>query len=84
MKIKSDYANVEVTTLIIPDENDSEDEICNLSKFIAAIDPNIPLHLSRFFPCYKMQDKSATEVSKVYRLAEIARESLQYVYEGNC
>lgn len=82
--LAAEFCHVEVTTLIIPDENDSEDEIRNLSKFIASIDSNIPLHLSRFFPCYKMQDKSATEVSKVYHLAEIARESLKYVYEGNC
>lgn len=82
--LTAEFSHIEVTTLIIPDENDSEDEIRNLSKFIASIDPNIPLHLSRFFPCYKMQDKSATQVSKVYHLAEIARESLKYVYEGNC
>lgn len=76
--------HVEVTTLIIPGENDSEEEIYSLSKFIAGIDKNMPLHISRFFPCYKMQDKKPTEVKKVYKLADIARKNLNFVYEGNC
>jgi pyruvate formate lyase activating enzyme len=77
-------SHVEVTTLIIPDENDRVEEIESLSKFIAGINVNIPLHISRFFPCYKMQDKNPTEVKKVYKLADIARKNLNYVYEGNC
>lgn len=80
----SKKSHVEITTLIIPGENDSEDEIRELSEFIAEIDYTIPLHLSRFFPCYKMSHKKATEVGSVYNLAKIARESLDYVYEGNC
>ncbi|WP_019230396.1 AmmeMemoRadiSam system radical SAM enzyme [Sedimentibacter sp. B4] len=80
----AESSHVEVTTLIIPDENDKEEEIENLSKFIAGIDVNMPLHISRFFPCYKMQDKNSTEVEKVYKLADIARKKLNYVYEGNC
>lgn len=82
--LAAESSHVEVTTLIIPDENDSEEEIENLSKFIAGIDVNMPLHISRFFPCYKMQDKNPTEVEKVYKLADIARINLNYVYEGNC
>lgn len=82
--LAAESSHVEVTTLIIPDENDSEEEIENLSKFIAGIDVNMPLHISRFFPCYKMQDKNPTEVEKVYKLADIARKNLNYVYEGNC
>jgi len=82
--LAAESSHVEVTTLIIPDENDSVEEIENLSKFIAGIDVNMPLHISRFFPCYKMQDKNPTEVEKVYKLADIARKNLNYVYEGNC
>lgn len=82
--LAAESSHVEVTTLIIPDENDSVEEIENLSKFIAGIDVNMPLHISRFFPCYKMQDKNSTEVEKVYKLADIARKNLNYVYEGNC
>lgn len=84
--------HVELTTLIIPGENDSEDEIRRMSKWIAGLkdkDGNvmggdISLHISRFFPRFHMTDRDATEVKKVYRLAEIARENLKYVYTGNC
>lgn len=84
--------HVELTTLIIPGENDSEDEIRRMSKWIAGlkdkdgnvIGGDIPLHISRFFPRFHMTDRDATEVKKVYRLAEIAREELRYVYTGNC
>ncbi len=84
--------HVELTTLIIPGENDSEDEIRRMSKWIAGlkdkdgnvIGGDIPLHISRFFPRFHMTDRDATEVRKVYRLAEIAREELRYVYTGNC
>lgn len=82
--LSSKSCHVEITTLIIPGENDGEDEIRNLSEFIASINPDIPLHLSRFFPCYKMRDKSPTDIALIYRLAETARETLRYVYEGNC
>ena len=76
--------HVEVTTLVIPDENDSEEEMDALSSWLASIDPSIPLHISRFFPHWKMNDRGATPVKIVYALAEIARKHLQYVYEGNC
>ncbi len=76
--------HVEVTTLIIPGENDSEEEMRSLSAWLTRIDRNIPLHISRFFPRYKMTDRDATPVKAVYSLADIARENLKYVYEGNC
>ena len=44
----------------------------------------IPLHISRFFPRFHMEDRSPTDVALVYRLAEVARERLRYVYTGNC
>lgn len=77
-------SHVELTTLIIPGENDSEEEIEHLSQWIATVNPEIPLHISRFFPRYKMVNKEATSVRKVYALAEIARRHLKYVYTGNC
>ena len=84
--IKAAYnnAHIEITTLIIPGENDSEEEIASLSDFIASIDKEIPLHISRFFPCYEMKDKKPTDIKKVYALAKTARRKLKYVYEGNC
>lgn len=84
IKLASNYSHVEITTLVIPGENDSEDEIREISEYIASINPDIPLHISRFFPGYKMNDKKPTEIKHIYHLADIARESLKYVYEGNC
>jgi len=51
---------VEITTLVIPGENDSEDELSNIAKFIASVDKNIPWHVSRFHPDYKFTDYSPT------------------------
>ena len=82
--IASEHCHVEVTTLLIPGENDSEVEIRALARWLAGIDPNIPLHLSRFFPRYRLTDRPPTPVGTVHRLADIARESLRWVYEGNC
>ena len=77
-------SHVEVTTLVIPGLNDSEGEIAALARWLAGVGPDIVLHLSRFFPCYHMMDRQATPVGTVYRLAEVARESLEFVYTGNC
>ena len=84
--------HVELTMLIVPGMNDSEEEMRELTDWISGLtdkDGNtignkIPLHISRFFPRYKMTDRSATDVGKIYSLAEIAREKLEYVYTGNC
>ncbi|HEY5556863.1 AmmeMemoRadiSam system radical SAM enzyme [Acetobacterium sp.] len=84
IKLASKSNHVEVTTLIVPGENDSDEEIRSLSQWLGSIRPDIPLHLSRFFPTYHMTDRNPTEVASVYALAEIARESLEYVYVGNC
>lgn len=84
--------HVELTTLVVPNENDSEGEMREISSWIASLtDSNgsnigrdIPLHISRFFPRFKMIDRGATDVSLVYHLADVARERLNYVYTGNC
>ena len=86
------HCHVELTTLIVPGENDSEDEMREMTEWIAGltdadgnrIGDNVPLHISRFFPRFHMTDRSATDVRLVYRLAETARERLRYVYTGNC
>ena len=82
-------SHVELTTLIIPGENDSEEEMRRMCEWICSLSGivpgnKIPLHISRFFPRFHMTDRNATSVSKVYRLAEVAAEQLQYVYTGNC
>ena len=84
--------HVELTTLIIPGENDSEDEMREMTSWIAGLrggngdimGKEIPLHISRFFPRFHMTDRGATDVRLIYRLADIAREKLRYVYTGNC
>ena len=86
------FCHVELTTLIIPGENDSDEEMEQLSSWVAGlkdgagktIGHEIPLHISRFFPRFKMQDRKATDVRLVYHLADVARKNLKYVYTGNC
>lgn len=80
--------HVELTTLIVPGENDGEDEMRALSEWVSRLKnpdgEDVPLHISRFFPRFHMRDREATDVRLVYRLANIARENLKYVYTGNC
>ena len=82
--LAAERCHVEVTTLLIPGENDSEEEIRSLAQWLASVGKNIPLHLSRFFPRYRMMDKPPTSVEWIYRLADAAREYLSFVYTGNC
>ena len=76
--------HVEVTTLIVPGMNDSEEEIDALSAWLASLDPEIPYHVSRFFPCHRLTDRGPTPVRTVYRLADVARRHLRHVHTGNC
>ena len=82
--LAAERRHVEVTTLLVPGENDSGAEIRELARWLAAVDPNISLHLSRFFPQYRMADRPPTPVEQVYRLADEARAYLAHVYTGNC
>ncbi len=76
--------HVELTTLIVPGENDSEAKMREEAKWIASLDKAIPLHVTRFFPRYHMTDREATEIRWVHHLAKTAEEFLSYVYVGNC
>lgn len=82
--LAAQVCHVEVTTLIVPGENDSEDEMRALSAWLSAVRPDIPLHISRFFPRHRMANRPPTPVETIYRLADVAREQLRYVYTGNC
>lgn len=84
IRMAADSCHVEVTTLIVPGENDDEDMMRALSAWLASVNPEIPLHVSRFFPRHHMTNRPPTPVHTVYHLAEIARENLHYVYTGNC
>ena len=80
--------HLELTALIVPGMNDSEEEMRALAGWVADLDGgrgrDIPLHVTRFFPRFRMTDRGATPVPAVYRLAEEAGRFLRYVYVGNC
>lgn len=82
--LAASICHVEVTTLIVPGENDSAEHMRALSTWLSALDPDIPLHVSRFFPRHRMTDRAATPAETVYHLADVARERLHFVYTGNC
>ena len=73
---------IEVTNLLIPGVNDSDDQIKRLVDFIADIDPKIPVHFSRYFPAWEF-NAPPTPVKTLLRAREIASEKLEYVYLGN-
>ena len=75
--------HIEITNLIIPGENDSEEELEALAGWLASLDPGIPLHLTRFFPHYKYGSKVPTSRETIYRLCDIAKKHLNNVFAGN-
>ena len=75
---------IEVTTLLIPGLNDSEKELTGLSEFIASQNADIPWHISRFHPAYRMRNVPPTPPESIHRAKEIGcRAGLTYVYTGN-
>lgn len=92
IRLAVQHCHVELTTLIIPGENDSDEEMRELSGWVAGLSNvyggkagrDIPLHISRFFPQYRMLDRGPTDTRRVYHLAEVARENLRDVFTGNC
>lgn len=75
-------AHLEITTLVIENENDDLDELEVLFKWIASIDTGIVLHLSRYFPSFKMTNP-ATKIETLMKAKKIAEKYLKYVYVGN-
>ena len=75
---------LEVTTLIIPGYNDSEEELSKIAKFIKKISPDIPWHISAFYPAFKMKNVPPTPKKALVKAYQIGREAgLNYVYAGN-
>jgi pyruvate formate lyase activating enzyme len=75
---------VEVTTLLVPGCNDSDEELRKLAGWLADLDREIPWHVSAFAPAYRMLDVPPTSISSLYRAARIGREAgLRHVYTGN-
>ncbi|SKB58603.1 pyruvate formate lyase activating enzyme [Lachnospiraceae bacterium] len=75
--------HIELTTLIIPHENDSHEEMDALSSWIASLNPEIPLHITRFFPMFQMTDRGPTDIGRMRELYDIASSHLKYVHLGN-
>jgi pyruvate formate lyase activating enzyme len=82
IKTAAGKIHLELTTLIIPGENDQPEHIAKMAEWIAGIDPEIPLHLSRYFPSYKLSIPT-TPKDTMERAAEVARKYLKFVYLGN-
>ncbi|HEY60116.1 MAG TPA: AmmeMemoRadiSam system radical SAM enzyme [Anaerolineae bacterium] len=75
---------VEVVTLVIPDFNDSNEELWEMARYLVSISPDIPWHVTAFYPTYKRQDTPATSARILQRAADIGQEAgLHYVYAGN-
>lgn len=75
--------HVEVTMLVIPGKNDFPDQLDDMSRWLADVDPDITLHLTRFFPTHRMRDASPTPLRTLHELAAVARQHLRYVEIGN-
>jgi len=73
--------HVEVTTLVVPNEN--EDEVEDIAKWLSSIDAEIPYHLSRFFPRYKYSGSAPTPPETMHKLFDTAKKYLKNVYLGN-
>ena len=84
IEISAQSCHVEVTTLIVPTMNDSPEEMDKEAAWLAGISKDIPLHISRFFPRYKVQNLPPTPVKTIYELVEVAKRHLNFVYAGNC
>ncbi len=75
---------VEVTTLVLPQENDSQEELADIAKFLAAVDKDIPWHISRFHPDYKFIDHEATSEDTLKMAQGLGKAAgIKYIYVGN-
>lgn len=82
VEIAHSQCHVEVTTLIIPGYNDTDEELEPIFSWVAGLDPKIPLHLSRYHPAYRLQ-VPATPPETLLQAYELAGRYLEYVYVGN-
>lgn len=75
---------VEATTLIIPGYNDGDDELRAIAKFLAGVSPDLPWHVTGFFPTFRLTDAPPTPASTLARARSIGlEEGLRFVYQGN-
>ncbi len=83
IRMAARQCHVEVTTLVVPGMNDDPEEIRQLAAFLGEISPDIPLHLTRFFPRHRMSDGSPTPAGTLNLLVRLAGQYLNHVYPGN-
>lgn len=76
--------HVEVTSLIVPGRNDTDEAVDAIASQIAAISPDIALHITRFFPRFRMLSDEPTPLATIHRLVDRARRFLPRVMPGNC
>ncbi|MBN1652238.1 MAG: AmmeMemoRadiSam system radical SAM enzyme [Deltaproteobacteria bacterium] len=75
---------LEVTTLVIPGENDDDENLAEIARFIASVDGNIPWHISRFHPDFQLMDSQPTPMESLLRAYRFGEEAgLRYIYLGN-
>ena len=75
---------IEITTLVIPGHNDSDEQLSGIATFIRSVGEDIPWHVSRFHPTYKLTDQLPTPPETLNRARHIGlKVGLRYVYEGN-
>lgn len=83
IELAAAHAHVEVTCLVIPGLNDTEEEIAKMAGWLSGISREIPLHLSRFVPRFRMDSRPPTPQETLEMAFRTAREYLDYVYVGN-
>ncbi len=83
IKIMQEKIWVEITNLVIPTLNDSEEDIKKVIDFVYSINKDIPLHFTAFFPAYKLLNIPPTPESILLKARKLAMEKINYVYAGN-
>lgn len=74
----------EIVTLVVPDYNDSDEELTQMAEFVASVSEDIPWHVTAFHPQYKMNDRDSTPVETLLRARTIGKKAgLKFVYSGN-
>ncbi len=83
-RFKEADIHIEITTLLINGKNDNEEEIKKLIEFILNTDPEIPWHISRFYPTYNFDNHQPTNIETIYKVVELGKKmGLKYIYSGN-
>lgn len=83
IEIAQAACHVEIACLIIPGENDSPEEMEEAMKWLSSVNHEIPVHIDRFFPMYKVLDKPPTPMKTLEMLREVAERYMKYVFLGN-